>query len=70
MAKLTAARRKRIPKTAFGIPSKRAYPMQDRRHAGLAKGRAKQQLNKGKISKTTYQRIVAKANRKLRKKRS
>lgn len=70
MAKLTAARRKRIPKTAFGIPSKRAYPMPDKKHAANAKARAKQQLNKGRISKTTYQRIVAKANRKLRKKRS
>lgn len=69
MAKLTTAKRKRLKKTTFGIPSKRAYPMPDKAHAANAKARAKQQLKKGRISKSTYSRIVAKANKKLRKKR-
>lgn len=69
MAKLTAKSRKRLKKTTFGIPSKRTYPMPDRAHAANAKARAKQQLKKGRISKSTYSRIVAKANKKLRKKR-
>lgn len=69
MVKLTAKTRKRLKKTTFGIPSKRAYPMPDRAHAANAKARAKQQLKKGRISKSTYSRIVAKANKKLRKKR-
>lgn len=67
MAKLRAARRKKLPKSSFGIPSKRAYPMPDRAHAINAKARAKQQLKKGRLSKSAYSRIVAKANRRLRK---
>lgn len=69
MAKLKAAKRKKLPKSSFGIPSKRAYPMPDKSHAANAKARAKQQLKRGRISKSTYSRIVAKANRKLRKKK-
>jgi hypothetical protein len=69
VAKLKAARRKKLPKTAFALPGKRAYPVHDRAHAANAKARAKQQLKKGRISKSTYSRIVAKANKKLRKKR-
>jgi hypothetical protein len=67
MARITAAKRKRLPKSSFGLPGKRAYPMHDRRHAANAKARAKQQLNKGKLSRSSYNRIVAKANRKLGK---
>lgn len=67
MAKLKAAKRKKLPKSTFGIPSKRAYPMPDKSHAANAKARAKQQLKKGRISKSTYSRIVAKANRVLKR---
>jgi hypothetical protein len=70
VAKLTTAKRKRLRKTTFGIPSKRAYPMPDASHAKNAKARAKQQLKKGRISKSTYSRIVAKANKKLRGKKA
>lgn len=41
--------------------------MPDRSHAANAKARAKQMLNKGKLSRSSYNRIVAKANRILRK---
>jgi hypothetical protein len=37
--------------------------MPDREHAINAKGRAKQQLKKGKLSRSAYEKIVAKANR-------
>lgn len=67
MAKLTAARRRKLKKSTFGIPSRRAYPMPDRSHAANAKARARQQLNKGRLSRSAYNRIVAKANRKLGK---
>lgn len=67
MAKLTARGRKRLKKSSFGIPSRRAYPMHDRAHAINAKARARQQLNKGRLSKSTYNRIVSKANKKLGK---
>jgi len=66
MARLTAARRKRLPKSSFGLPGSRKFPMHDRAHAANAKARAKQQLKKGRLSRSSYNRIVAKANRKLR----
>jgi hypothetical protein len=37
--------------------------MPDKEHAANAKGRAKQQLKKGKLSRSAYEKIVAKANR-------
>ena len=67
MARLTAKRRNRLKKSQFGIPSRRAYPMHDRAHAANAKGRATQQYKKGRISKSTRDRIHAKANRILRR---
>lgn len=42
MAKLTAKARKAIQKSEFGLPSKRAYPMNDVAHARNAKARAAQ----------------------------
>ncbi len=69
MAKLSTAARKRIPRKQFGVPSKApasgSYPMPDRSHAANAKARARQMLNKGKLGRSTYNQIVAKANRKL-----
>ena len=70
MARLRASRRKKIPKSSFGLPGSRKYPMHDRAHAINAKARAKQQLNKGKLSRSSYNKIVAKANRKIGKKKS
>jgi hypothetical protein len=69
MARLKAKRRKRLPKSAFGLPGSRKYPMHDKAHAANAKGRATQQYRKGKISKATMQRIHAKANRRLKRKK-
>ncbi len=69
MAKLSMRQRRNIPRSQFGVPSKApksgSYPMPDRSHAANAKARARQQLNKGNISQSTYNTIVAKANRKL-----
>lgn len=65
MAKLDAAERKELPKSDFGEPGERKYPMPDRSHAANAKSRAKQQLDKGNISPSAYNRVVAKANKKL-----
>ncbi|CAB4128509.1 hypothetical protein UFOVP100_38 [uncultured Caudovirales phage] len=67
MAKLTTVARKKIPKSEFGEPAKRAYPMPDREHAGLAKGRASEMVNKGKLSKSTEMKIDSKANKILAK---
>jgi hypothetical protein len=65
MAKLTAAKRNKIPKSEFGLPDKKKYPMQDRSHAANAKARAAQMEKKGKISKSTENKIDAKANKVL-----
>lgn len=65
MAELTAAHRDKLPKSDFGEPGKRKYPMPDRSHAANAKARAKQMLKRGVISQSEYSKIVAKANKKL-----
>lgn len=67
MAKLKAKQRRKLKKSQFGLPGSRKYPMHDRAHAANAKARAKQQRKKGRLSKSAYNRIVAKANRKLGK---
>lgn len=63
MAKLNAAKRNALPKTAFGLPGKRAFPMPDRSHAANAKARASQAVNAGRMSSGTKAKIDAKANR-------
>jgi len=67
MAKLTASRRNKLKKSQFGLPGSRKYPMPDRAHAANAKARATQQFKKGRISKSTKNKIHAKANRVLGK---
>ena len=61
-----ALKRNKLKKSQFGLPGKRKYPMPDKEHAVNAKGRAKQQLKKGRLSRAAYEKIVAKANRVLK----
>lgn len=42
MARLSAAARKRLPKSAFVYPGRRAYPIHDRAHARAALSRVSQ----------------------------
>ena len=63
MAVLTTKKRKALPKSTFGLPEKRAYPMPDRAHAANAKARATQQLAKGNLTPAEKKKIDAKANR-------
>jgi hypothetical protein len=65
MAKLTAARRNALPKSSFAGPG-RSYPVPDRSHAANAKARAKQQLEKGNLSRGQYAHIVSRADEVLR----
>ncbi len=67
MAKLDAKERKKLPKSEFGEPGKRAYPMPDKSHAANAKARASEMVNKGKLSKASEMKIDAKANKVLGK---
>jgi hypothetical protein len=68
MAELDADRRKSLPKSEFGEPGKRAYPMSDKSHAANAKARAAQMVKKGKLSKSEEAKIDAKANKVLKSK--
>ncbi len=67
MAKLKAASRNALPKSEFGMPGSRKYPMPDNSHAANAKARATQMVNKGKLSPAAASRIRAKANAVLAK---
>lgn len=67
MAKLTAAKRKKIPKSEFGLPGSKKYPMPDKAHAANAKARATQMVKKGKLSPASKSKIDAKANKVLGK---
>lgn len=67
MAKLNAAKRNKLPKSDFGLPGEKKYPMPDKGHAANAKARASQQVNKGNLSKSAESKIDAKANKILGK---
>lgn len=69
MAELTTKKRKSLPKSDFGMPGERKYPMPDKSHAANAKARASQMEKKGKISESTKSKIDAKANKILGKKK-
>lgn len=68
MAKITTKKRKSLPKSDFGLPGERKYPMPDKAHAANAKARATQMVKKGKLSAAQKKKIDAKANRILKKK--
>ena len=67
MAKLSSSRRNSLPKSSFGEPGSRKYPMPDVAHAANAKARATQQEKKGNLSHSEAAKIRAKANRILGK---
>jgi hypothetical protein len=62
--KLTSKARSKIPTSKFAGAG-RSYPIEDRGHAIAAKGRAKQQEERGNLTMAQATRIIAKANRKL-----
>jgi hypothetical protein len=68
MSKLTAAKKKAEPKSDFGLPKQRKYPMPDASHARNAKARASQMEHQGKLSASDKKKIDAKADRVLKNK--
>ena len=66
---MKARKRKGLKKSQFGLPGQRKYPVDTRKRAANAKARAKQQLKRGKLSKSAYAKVVAKANRRLKRKK-
>ncbi len=69
MSKLTTPLRKRLPKSEFGLPAERKYPLENRSHAANAKARASQAVNAGRMSKSVEEKIDAKANKVLKGKK-
>ena len=69
MAQLSRRRRKKLRKNQFALPGSRRFPVHDRAHAANAKARATQMYNKGKISKSTRDKVHARANKTLKRKR-
>lgn len=67
MAKLTSKKRNSLPKSDFGLPGEKKYPMPDKSHAANAKARAAQMVDKGKLSESSKEKIDAKANKVLGK---
>jgi len=67
MSVLSAAERKKLKPEQFGLPGERKYPMPDRAHAINAKARASQAADAGRISEATEEKIIAKANRVLKR---
>ena len=63
MAELTTRRRKSLPKSDYGLPEQRKYPMPDKSHARNAKARASQQEEKGTITERQKEKIDRKADR-------
>ncbi len=63
---LTSHKRESLPKSTFGLPGERKYPMPDRSHAANAKARATQMVKAGKLSPSSKAKIDAKANRILK----
>jgi hypothetical protein len=63
-----AATRRKIPKRKFALPGSRKYPVDTRARAANAKARSTQQYRKGRISKSTRDRIHSAANRRLKRK--
>ena len=67
MAKLSSKQRNVLPKSDFGLPGEKKYPMPDKSHAANAKARATQQVKNGNLSPSSKSKIDAKANRVLDK---
>lgn len=67
MAKLTFKQKNAEPKTEFGLPKERKYPMPDASYARNAKARASQMEHQGKLSAGDKKKIDAKADKVLGK---
>jgi len=65
--KLKAKTRNSLPASKFGEPGSRKYPMEDKSHARNAKARASEMEHKGRMSKSTEEKIDRKADRVLGK---
>jgi len=65
MAKLTTKARKELPAKDFAEPKSRKFPIENAAHARDAKARASEEVDKGKLSKSTEEKIDRAADQKL-----
>ncbi len=63
MAELSTRKRNAEPKSDFGLPDERKYPMPDKSHARNAKARASQQEKKGNLTAAEKKKIDRKADK-------
>lgn len=68
MAKLTSLKKKAEPRSDFGLPEERKYPMPDAAHARNAKARASQAAKAGKLTAADKEKVDSKADKVLKKK--
>jgi hypothetical protein len=66
VTKMTAKKRDKLPATSFGLPGQRKYPVNDRKHAILAKAYATKEVERGNLTPAQQAQIDAKANKKLK----
>jgi hypothetical protein len=64
---MTASRRAGLPRSEFGLPGSRRFPLDTPGRAINAKARAAQMEEAGKLAPSSARKIRAKANRRLRK---
>jgi hypothetical protein len=65
MPTLTSDARNQLKSSQFALPGSRRFPIPDKAHAAVAKGRATQMVKRGKLSAASAAKIRAKANAKL-----
>lgn len=65
--KMDAAKEKKLPAKAFGLPGQRKYPMPDPAHAKNAKARASAERKRGKLTPQQFASINRKADRVIAK---
>jgi hypothetical protein len=63
VATLSTRKRNAEPKSDFGLPGDRKYPMPDESHARNAKARASQQEKKGNLTGAEKAKIDRKADK-------
>jgi len=64
---LTSKERDDLSNDQFALPDQRKYPIPDKEHAANAKARAKQELDKGDLSQSDYDKVVKAADAVLNK---
>ncbi len=65
MSHLTQEERDALPDSAFGLPEKRAYPIDTRARASNAKARATQEYERGLLTAEERDRIDKAADHRL-----